>query len=78
MLINAAKLSPSYFGKVAETYEYVRRLIEAAKDLEEAASNLYTATQTGSAQEFVEAARIAANRGNVIIIYSPGYVYMNR
>jgi len=67
MLIDAAKLSPTYFGKVAETYEYVRRLIEAAKDLEEAASNLYTTTQTGTAQEFIEAARIAANRALLLV-----------
>eukprot|EP01114_Cavostelium_apophysatum_P003518 TRINITY_DN1345_c0_g1_i1.p1 TRINITY_DN1345_c0_g1~~TRINITY_DN1345_c0_g1_i1.p1 ORF type:complete len:710 (+),score=216.76 TRINITY_DN1345_c0_g1_i1:136-2265(+) len=55
-LINAAKLSPMYFGKVAETYEYVKRLIEAAQDLEEAATNLYTITQNGTTAQFVESA----------------------
>eukprot|EP01114_Cavostelium_apophysatum_P003519 TRINITY_DN1345_c0_g1_i2.p1 TRINITY_DN1345_c0_g1~~TRINITY_DN1345_c0_g1_i2.p1 ORF type:complete len:784 (+),score=242.09 TRINITY_DN1345_c0_g1_i2:136-2487(+) len=61
-LINAAKLSPMYFGKVAETYEYVKRLIEAAQDLEEAATNLYTITQNGTTAQFVESAKLAASK----------------
>jgi hypothetical protein len=61
-LINAAKLSPSYFGKLNDTYEYIRKLIDTARELEEAASNLYTVAQNGTPAQFVEAAKIAASK----------------
>jgi hypothetical protein len=48
-LRNAAKLNPAYFGKVAETYEYVKKLIEAARALSEAATDLYTVTHSKTA-----------------------------
>lgn len=62
ILVEAAKLSPTYFGKVAETYEYIKKLINAARDLEEAATNLYTVTQHGTDEEFIASAKAAASK----------------
>jgi len=57
-LLEAAKMSPTYFGKLNETYEYVKRLIEAAKDLEATATNLYNIVMNkGSDADFLNAAR---------------------
>jgi len=61
-IINAAKLSPQYFGKMNETYEYVQKLIEMAKSLSQAAQDLYTVAQKGTNEQFMEAAKLAANK----------------
>eukprot|EP01119_Soliformovum_irregulare_P005452 TRINITY_DN17211_c0_g1_i1.p1 TRINITY_DN17211_c0_g1~~TRINITY_DN17211_c0_g1_i1.p1 ORF type:complete len:812 (+),score=266.83 TRINITY_DN17211_c0_g1_i1:195-2438(+) len=57
-LLEAARMSPGKFGKLVETYEYVRRLIEAAKDLEATATDLYNIVMNrGSDADFLNAAR---------------------
>lgn len=61
-LINAAKLSPMYFGKMNETYEYVRKLIEQGRSLQQVASDLYTIATTGTNEQFVEQAKLVANK----------------
>jgi hypothetical protein len=67
LLIEAAKLSPSYFGKLNDTYDYVRRLIDRAKDLEDAATSLYQVTLNGTDDNFVAAAKQAASRALALV-----------
>lgn len=63
MIVNAANISTIYFGKVNETYEYIKKLINTAKELEKASANFYSTTKLGNQQQFIESAKLAGHKG---------------
>lgn len=65
-LIEAAKVSPGFFGKVSETYEYVKKLIESAKSMETIADDLYSVAQTGTPQQVAQVSSSLAQKAKIL------------
>jgi len=61
-ILNASKLSPAYLDKVTQTYEYVKKLLESAKQLEEVVANFYNVVQTGTPQQYLEMAALVSSK----------------
>lgn len=61
-LLTAARIGAKYYGKVDETYEYVKRLLEAAKNLEKEAANFYEMTTHGTNEDFIAAAKATTSK----------------
>ena len=61
LLREAAKIVPSFGKRFSDAFDYVRRFLELAQDMEDAARRLVDAVKRGcSNEEFMEAARRAA------------------
>ncbi|PRP74596.1 large adhesin, partial [Planoprotostelium fungivorum] len=67
MIVEATRMASAYYGKAAETYEYVKKLIEDAKTLETIFTDLYHNTKTGTNEEFMEKARTAATKAKGVV-----------
>ena len=61
LLREAAKIVPSFGKRFSDAFDYVRRFLELAQDMEDAARRLVEAVRDGNPQDVVQAARRAAD-----------------
>lgn len=58
------------FAKVDETYEYIKKLLEASEDLAMEAQSFFVAVKKGTKEQVVASAKLTTAKGVLFLIHT--------